>query len=121
MPLFTLIFFIPFQLSKIQAEHHQLVKHALSIPSRKVQEGLLATQKEFLEHTDPSNVDNLAKFILLNEKELGIKVTEIGENVEKLIHCDIFSHLGSEAVLPEDVAKTGILGVILNLFHHLFC
>ena len=62
------------------------MKHALSTPSRKVQEGLLAAQQEFLEHADPSNMDDLAKFVLLDEKEWGSKVAEIGENIEKSIH-----------------------------------
>ena len=81
------------------------MKHALSVLSRKVWEGLLATQKEFLEHADSSNVDDLAKFILLNEKESGSKVVETEENIEKLICHDILSHLGSEAALSEDAAK----------------
>ena len=75
---------------------------------------LLATQKEFLEHADSFNVDDLAKFILLDEKELGIKVAETGENIKKSICHDILSHLGSEAVLYEDATKKGILGVILT-------
>ena len=41
-----------------------MVKYALSIPSSKVQEGLLAIQKEFLEQASPSNLDDLAKFVL---------------------------------------------------------
>ena len=90
------------------------MKQALSIPSRKVWEGLLATQKEFLEHANPSNVDGLAKFVLLDEKELGSEVAEIGENIEKLICHDIPSHLGNEAVLPKDIGTKGILKVILT-------
>ena len=79
-----------------------MVKHALSIPSRKVWEGLLAAPKEFLDHAKPSSVDDLSKFVLLNEKELGSKVAESGENIEKSIHCDILSHLGNETILPGD-------------------
>ena len=71
----------------------------LSIPSRKVQEGLLAAKKEFLEHADSSNVDYLAKFFLLDEKELGSTVAETGENIQKSLHCDILSHLGSEGLI----------------------
>ena len=50
-------------------------------------------------------MSNLAKFALLDEKELGSKVAEIGENIEKSIHHDILSYLGTEAVLPEDTTK----------------
>ena len=81
-----------------------MVRHALSIPSRKVQEGLLAAQKEFQEHA-ASDIDDLAKFVLLAEKELGSKVAEIGENIEKSNCCAILSHLGIEAILPKDTAK----------------
>ena len=88
------------------------MKHALSIPSIKVWEGLLAAQQEFLEHADSSNMDDLAKFVLLDKKELGSKVAEIWENIEKSIHHDILSPLSTEAVLPEDTAKKCILGVI---------
>ena len=81
-----------------------MVKHILSIHSSKVW-GLLSMKKEFLKHADSSDVDDLAKFILLDEKELGSKVAETGENIEKLICHDILSHLGSEADLSEDVTK----------------
>ena len=97
--------FIPYQLPKIQAEHHEVAKHALTIPSRKVQEGLLAAQHEFLEHADPSKVDDLAKFTLLYEMELGSKVADTGDNIEKSIHHDILSYSGPKVVLPEDTAK----------------
>ena len=76
----------------------------MSIPSSKVQDGLLFTQKVYFKHADPSNVDGLAKFILLDKKELKSKVAETGENIEKSICHGILSHLGNEAILSEDAA-----------------
>ena len=58
------------------------MKYALSNSSRKVWEGHLAILKEYLEHVDPFNVDDLAKFVLLNEKELGTRVAETGEDIK---------------------------------------
>ena len=118
-PLYILIFYT-FQLPKKWAEHHHMVKHALSNPSRKVWEGLFAAQKEFLEHANPSNIDDLAKFVLLNEKELGSKVADMGENIEKSIHHDILSHLGNEAILPEDTAKKRHTRGNYYFFYHIF-
>ena len=50
-------------------------------------------------------MDDLVKFVLLDEKELGSKVAEIVETIEKFIHHDIINCLGTEVVLPEDTAK----------------
>ena len=41
-------------------------------------------------------------------------VAEIGENIENSIHHDNLSHFGSEAILPEDTVKKGILGVLIT-------
>ena len=60
----------------------------------------MAAQREFLEHANPSDVDDLAKFVLLHEKELGSRVAEICKNIEKSVCHDILSHLGNEAILP---------------------
>ena len=57
-------------------------------------------------------MDELTKFALLDEKELGSKVVEIGETLDKNNQCDIINLFGTESILPEDSAKKGILGVI---------
>ena len=72
----------------------------------------MAAQQEFLEHCHPSKVDDLTKFALFNEKELGSKVMEIGETIDKSIHHDIINLFGTESILPKDTAKKGIFGVI---------
>ena len=72
----------------------------------------MATQQEFLKHGQPSKVDDLTKLALSDEKELGNKVMEIGETINKSIHQDIINLYGAESILPEDTAKKGILGVI---------
>ena len=59
-------------------------------------------------------MDDFAKFVLLDEKELGSKVTEAGETIEKSIHHDIINYLGIEVVLPKGTAKKGILGEIIT-------
>ena len=105
--------FYTFQLPHIGTKHHQVVKHALSIPSRKVCEDLLAAQKELLEHANPSDVDDLTKFVLLHEKELASKVAEIGENIEKSIYCDILSHLVAKQSYLR-VPLKGIVGVLIT-------
>ena len=91
---------------------------ALEIPYQEVREGLLAAQIQFQEHDQPSKVDDLTKLASIDEKELGCKVAETGGAMNKAIHWDIINIYGSEPVLPEDVAKKGILGVTLIL---LFC
>ena len=111
----SLLYLISFQLSQLWAEHKQPVQRALNIPSKRVREGLLTVQQEFLQHGQSSKVDDLTKLALIDEKELGHKVTEIGENINKSIHWDIINIYGTESVLPEDTAKKGILGLILSL------
>ena len=46
----------------------------------------------------------------IDEKELGHKVTEIGETINKSMHQDIINIYGPESVLPKDIAKKDILG-----------
>ena len=82
--------------------------------------GSFGCPTRILEHADSSSMDDLAKFTLLEEKELGSKVAEIGENIKKSIHWDILSHLGTEAVLPADSAKKVILGVITTFLSNHF-
>ena len=77
---------------------------------------LLAAQQEFLEHCDPPKVDDLTKFVLINEKELGSKVMEIGKSLDKTICPDIINLFVTESILPKDTAKKDILGVISFLF-----
>ena len=107
-----MLYSISFQLSELWAEHQQAVQSALNIPCQKVREGLSAAQQEFLKHGQSSKVDGLNKLALIDEKELGHKVTEIRENIDKSIHPDIINICGAESVLPQDTAKKGILGVI---------
>ena len=80
--------------------------------------GLLALQIQFQEHGQPSKIDDLTKLASIDEKELGQKVAETGESISKAIHWDIINIYCSEPVLPEDIAKKGILGVTPIL---LFC
>ena len=87
-------------------------------PLGRYKRGLVAAQHESLEHCDPSKVDDRAKFVLLHEKELGSKVVEIGQNIEKSICHDIVNYLDTEVVLPENTAEKGILGVVTTLFNH---
>ena len=61
-------------------------------------------------------IDDLTKLAFVNEKELGQKVAEIDEDINKAIHHDIIDLCDSESVLPEDVANKDILGVKLILF-----
>ena len=42
-------------------------------------------------------------------------MAEIGEDLDKVINHDIIDLYGSESIFPEDVAKKGLLGVILIL------
>ena len=86
------------------------------MPSQEVREGLLAMQLQFQEHGQPYKIDNLTKLASVNEKELGQKVAEIGEDIDKAIHLDIIDLFGSESILPENVAQKGILGVTPILF-----
>ena len=81
-----------------------------------MREGLLAVQLQFQEHGQPSKIDDLTKWASIDEKELGQKVAEIGEDIDKAIHHDIINLCGSESVLPRDVAKKGTLGIIFILF-----
>ena len=64
-------------------------------------------------------LDDLAKFVLLDEKELGSKVAEIGENIEKSIHHDSINYLGTEAVLPEDTTTKRHIRGNYYLFYHI--
>ena len=104
--------FFSFQPSQLWAEHKQSVQIALNIPSWEVREGLLAAQKEFHEYGQPSKVDDLTKLASIDEKELGYKVTEIRQTINKSIWQDIINIYGTESVLTKDTAKKGILGVI---------
>ena len=81
-----------------------------------MREGLLAVQLKYLECGQPSKIKDLAKPAALDEKDLGQRVTAAGENFEKAICQEIIDLSGSESILPEDVAKNGIIGVILILF-----
>ena len=54
-------------------------------------------------------IDDLTKLASIDEKELGCKVTDSGDAINKAIHRDINIY-GSEQVLPKDVSKKGILG-----------
>ena len=79
----------------------------------------MAVQLQFQVHGQPSKIDDLddlTKLPSINERELGQRVAEIGENIDKPICNDIISLCGSESILPEDVAKKGILGDTLILF-----
>ena len=58
----------------------------------------------------------MTKLASIDERELGQKVAEIGEGIDKAICLDIIDLCGSESVLPKDVAKKGILGVTFILF-----
>ena len=84
------------------------LEHSLS----KGQTGAFGCPAGVHEYVQPSNVDNLTKLALIDEKELGHKVTEIRENINRSICQDIINIYGMESVLPEDTAKKGILGVI---------
>ena len=81
-----------------------------------MREGLLATQLQFLECGQPSKIEDLAKLASTDEKSLGQRITKVEENLDKAIHCEIIDLFGSVSILPEDVAKNGIIGVIPILF-----
>ena len=74
-------------------------------------------QIQFQEHGQPLKIDDLTKLVSIDEKELGCKVAETGEAINKAIHWDIINIYGSEPVLPKDVAKKGIIGVTLILLY----
>ena len=80
-------------------------------PFPRGEKGILAVQLQFQEHGQPWKIDELTKLASINERELGQKVAEIGEDIDKAICFNIIDLCGSESVLPEDVAKKGILGV----------
>ena len=101
---------ISFQPSQIQAEHKEAVQCALTIPSKKIWGGILASKQECLEHCHPSKRDDLTKFSLINEKELGSKVMEIRETLDKSTQCNVINLFGTDSI------KKGILGVIPILF-----
>ena len=90
---------------------------AVEVPSQEVREGLVATQLQFLEHGQPSKINDLTRLASIDEKELGQKVAEIGGDIDKMIHCDIIDLCGSESILPKDVAMNSILGVTFILFY----
>ena len=69
-----------------------------------------------LEHGQPSKIDDLTQLLSTDEKELGHKVVETGEDNNKAIHQDFIQIYGSEPILPQDVVKKDILGVTLVLF-----
>ena len=81
-----------------------------------MREGLLAVQLQFLECGQPSKIKDLAKLAPVDDKDLRQRVTEVRENLDKVICCEIIDLFGSESTLPEDVAKNGIIGIILILF-----
>ena len=58
-------------------------------------------------------MDNLTKLALIDEKELGHKFAEIGDNMDKSICWDIINLYGAESGSPKDTAKKGILGEFL--------
>ena len=107
------LFFI--QLAQLQAEHKLALQSALNIPSKRLREGLLTAQQEFLKHGQSSKVYDLTKLALNDEKDLGDKVIGTGENINKSIHWDIITIYGTESVSPKDTVKKGILGVIPSL------
>ena len=76
----------------------------------------MTVQLQFQEHGQPSKIDDLIKLSPINERELGQKVAEIGEDIDKAICCAIINLCNSESILPEDVAKKGISGVTFILF-----
>ena len=59
---------------------------------------------------------DLAKLASIDKKDPGQRVTDIRKNLDKVIHQEIINPFGSDSILPEDVAKNGIIGVILILF-----
>ena len=81
-----------------------------------MREGLLAAQLQFLEHGQPSKIDDLTKLASIHERELEQKVAEIGQDIDVVIHHNIIDLCGSEPIWSEDVAKKGILGVPFILF-----
>ena len=86
------------------------------MPLPKVREGLLAVQLQFPECDQPSKIKDLSKLASLDQKELRQRVSVAGDNFDKAIGQEIIDLFRSESILPEDVAKNGIIGVILSLF-----
>ena len=64
-----------------------------------MREGLLAVQLQFQQHGQPSKIDNVSKLASVDEKELGQKVAEIGEDMEKEIHHEIIDHCSLKSIL----------------------
>ena len=64
----------------------------------------------------PLKIDDLTKVASVNENELGQKVAEIEEDIDKAIFHAIINLCGYESILPENVGQKGILGVIFILF-----
>ena len=49
----------------------------------------MAVQLQFQEHGQPLKIDDLTKLASIDERELGQRVVEIGEDIDKVIHNDI--------------------------------
>ena len=86
-------------------EHQWTVKTALQNPSHEVREGFLAVQLQFLECGQASKIEDSAKLASTDEKDLGQRVTEVRENLEKVIHCEIIDLFRYVSILPQHVAK----------------
>ena len=76
----------------------------------------MAAQLQFKEHGQQSKIDDLTKLASINDRVLGWKVAEIGEDINKAICYNIINLCGSESVLLKDIAEKGILGVTFILF-----
>ena len=86
----------------------------LKVPSQEVTERLGAMQLQFLEHGQPSKIDDLTRLAYVDEKELRQKVAETGGDKDKVIHHDIIDLCSPESILTKDVAKKGIIVGIIH-------
>ena len=68
----------------------------LAISTDKFTDGFLPAQIQFQEHGQPQKIDDLTKLASTDEKELGCKVAETREAINKAILQDIINIYGSE-------------------------